>query len=140
MRLAQKTVYAVRAVFELAKRSRAGTPVAIATLSREQQIPSQFLQVIMRELRQGGFVESRRGKDGGYLLSRPPARLPVGEVVRFFEGDFSPVERPDSGTDPFPAFAGLWDAARQALDEVFDGTTFATLIEREQRSAPDYVI
>ena len=48
----------------------------------EQGIPPQFLQVIMRELRQGGFVESRRGKDGGYILNRP-LRIGHVEVIRF---------------------------------------------------------
>lgn len=85
MRLAQKTVYAVRAVFELAMREPSGEPVAIATIAQAQKIPAQFLQVIMRELRQGGFVDSRRGKDGGYLLGRPAADLAVGEVVRFLK-------------------------------------------------------
>ena len=44
-------------------------PLSIACIGKQQQIPEQFLQVIMRELRQGGFVASRRGKTGGYVWS-----------------------------------------------------------------------
>jgi len=143
MRLAQKTVYAVRAVYELARRQGGEMPVAITAIAQAQHIPSQFLQVIMRELRQGGFVDSRRGKDGGYLLARPAAEVAVGEIVRFFEGDFSPVEGLDAADESaFPAFGQLWRDAQGALGRVFDEVSFATLLERErQRSAaPDYVI
>lgn len=137
MRLSQKTYYALRAVLELAKRG-GSEPQSIAAIAANQRIPSQFLQVIMRELRQGGFVESRRGKEGGYLLTLPPRELAVGSVVRFLEGDFAPVDEADG---EFPAFATLWSDAREALDAVFDRTTFADLIERERaQAAPNYVI
>lgn len=140
MRLSQKTYYALRAVLELAKRV-GGEPQSIAAIASSQRIPPQFLQVIMRELRQGGFVESRRGKEGGYLLAMPPRDLPVGRVVRFLEGDFAPIEGLDDEHHEFPAFTRLWTDARAALDEVFDRTSFADLIERERlQAAPDYVI
>lgn len=140
MRLSQKTYYALRAALELAKRPL-GEPISIAAIAANQQIPPQFLQVIMRELRQGGFVESRRGKEGGYLLAMPPRELSVGTVVRFLEGDFAPVDGVDAGGGDFPAFTQLWLDARDALDAVFDRTSFADLIERERaQAAHDYVI
>ena len=140
MRLSQKTYYALRAVFELAKRG-GSEPQSIAAIAANQQIPPQFLQVIMRELRQGGFVESRRGKEGGYLLAMPARELAVGDVVRFLEGDFAPVDGLDDGSHEFPAFTQLWTDSRAALDTVFDRTSFADLIERERaQAAPDYVI
>ncbi len=74
MILSQKSQYAVRAVFELAKRHGAG-PVAAARLAEAQYIPLRFLENILGELRQAGFVESVRGKEGGYRLSRPPAQV-----------------------------------------------------------------
>jgi len=141
MRLSQKCCYALRALLELAKR-RDGLPLSIAAIGRSQQIPAQFLQVIMRELRQGGFVESRRGKEGGYLLARSPSELSVGEVLRFLEGDFRPVE-PESD-ERHHAFTQLWDDAEAALAAVYDGVTFAELAERDlahhRRGAPDFVI
>lgn len=141
MRLSQKTAYALRAVFELAKQA-GSSPLSIAAIAASQDIPPQFLQVIMRELRQGGFVDSRRGKDGGYLLALPANELSVGAVVRFLEGDFAPIEDLDETGGAYPAFTQLWCEARDALGEVFDRTTFADLIDRERQStaAPDYVI
>lgn len=143
MRLSQKTFYALRAVVELSRRPP-GEPVAISVISSAQRIPPQFLQVIMRELRQGGFVESRRGKEGGYMLASPASTLPVGAVVRFFEGDFTPIEGLDDHRDgnEFPAFTQLWSEVAEALGQVFDGVNFADLVERQQqRQTPmDFVI
>ncbi len=69
MLVSQKSQYALRAVFELARRN-GGLPVKIADIAEAQAIPQRFLEVIMNQLKQGGFVESRRGKRGGYLLAR----------------------------------------------------------------------
>ena len=144
MRLSQKCLYALRAVLELAKRQQAAEPVSIAAIGQAQDIPNQFLQVIMRELRQGGFVESRRGKEGGYLLARPAAELPVGDVVRFLEGEFVPRDDHDPAGDGVTAFTQLWQDVGSALDAVFDGVSFGDLMDRERAqqaaSVPNYVI
>lgn len=136
MRLSQKCCYALRAVLELARRGDE-EPVSIATLGQAEGIPPQFLQVIMRELRQGGFVASRRGKDGGYLLTRPSRDIRVGEVVRFLDGSFSPVEGEDRD---HPAFARLWQEAEAALNAAFDAVSLQDLLDRGQQTPYDFVI
>ena len=94
--VSQKCQYALRAVFELAKRHGRG-PVRIGDVAKAQAIPPRFLEVILNQLKQAGFVESRRGNEGGYLLARAPERLTVGEIVRFVEGPIRPVTcTPDS--------------------------------------------
>ena len=94
--VSQKCQYALRAVFELAKRHGRG-PVRIGAVAKAQAIPPRFLEVILNQLKQAGFVESRRGNEGGYLLARAPERLTVGEIVRFVEGPIRPVTcTPDS--------------------------------------------
>src|SRR5215475_4771227 len=80
-----KGEYALQALFDLAAQ-RAGEPVKIADIARRQKIPQKFLELILASLKQGGFVESRRGAEGGYLLARPASELTVGEVLRFVEG------------------------------------------------------
>ncbi len=80
-----KGEYALQAIFDLASQ-RPGEPVRIAEIARRQQIPQKFLELILASLKQGGFVESRRGAEGGYLLARPAENLSVGEVLRFVEG------------------------------------------------------
>jgi Rrf2 family protein len=136
MPISQKTQYAVRAVFELAKRKRIG-PTKISEIAEAQAIPQRFLENILNQLKGGGFVDSVRGKDGGYLLAREPNNLTVGEILRFIDGPLSPVECavpgkknscPMNGRCPF---RGLWARAERALAEVYDGTTFGELVTQE---------
>src|ERR1041384_3166876 len=85
MNISVKGEYALQAIFDLASQP-AGEPVKIAGIARRQKIPQKFLELILAGLKQGGFVESRRGAEGGYLLARPADQITVGEVIRFVEG------------------------------------------------------
>ena len=73
MNISVKGEYALQAIFDLASQ-RPGEPVSIADIARRQKIPQKFLELILAGLKQGGFVESRRGAEGGYLLARPAGR------------------------------------------------------------------
>ncbi len=84
MLVSQKCQYALRAIFELAKRTGQG-PVKIAEIAEAQAIPVRFLEVILSQLKQGRFAVSQRGSEGGYQLARPPQELTVGEITRVAE-------------------------------------------------------
>ncbi len=101
MNISVKGDYALRAVFDLALQ-RPGHPIKIADVARRQKIPQKFLELILSGLKQGGFVESRRGAEGGYLLARSPETITVGEVFRYVEGDEKQKKRPpaDCGSVP----------------------------------------
>src|ERR1043166_7023702 len=85
MNISVKGEYALQAIFDLSSQPP-GQPVKIADIARRQNIPKKFLELILASLKQGGFVESRRGAEGGYLLARPASLITIGEVCRFFEG------------------------------------------------------
>lgn len=144
MQISQKCQYAVRAVFELAKHYGKG-PVRIADVAKAQAIPARFLEVILGELRQGRFVESRRGRDGGYLLARAPRSISVGQVLRFVEGPIAPVGCLAEGGGQDCAlhgrcvFDGLWRKAQEAVADVYDSTSFQDLLEEELRMRREYV-
>src|SRR6266853_1015460 len=70
MNISVKGQYALHAIFDLSSQPP-GQPVKIADIARRQNIPQKFLELILASLKQGGFVESRRGAEGGYLLARP---------------------------------------------------------------------
>ena len=134
----QKTVYALRAIFELAKRFNEG-PISIAILADTQAIPPRFLENILLQLKQVGIVESVRGKVGGYMLARPPAEISVGDVLRAAEGQISPVSCLNGKTqDSCPmrddcVFLPMWHRAESAMLEVYDGTSFEDLLEESNR-------
>src|SRR5256885_14716555 len=84
MNISVKGEYALQAIFDLSSQPP-GQPVKIADIARRQNIPQKFLELILASLKQGGFVESRRGAEGGYLLARPATLITIGEVYRFFD-------------------------------------------------------
>src|ERR1044071_2632371 len=86
MNISVKGEYALHAVFDLSTQTP-GQPVKIADIAKRQKIPQKFLELILASLKQGGFVESRRGAEGGYLLARPADAIKVGQVIRFMEGN-----------------------------------------------------
>jgi Rrf2 family protein len=140
MKISVKGEYALQAVFDLALQE-AGQPVKIADIAQRQKIPQKFLELILAGLKHGGFVESRRGAEGGYLLARPPEAITVGEVLRYVEGTRSgrgAKRRPDS------PFAEMWNRVDQAVSEVIDRTNFAELKrtwrERQHSYVPNWEI
>jgi len=130
----------LRALFELAKR-RTGKPTAMAQIAKAQAIPPKFLELILSELRQGGFVDSQRGRGGGYVLRARPDELTVGAIIRFVDGPVAPVKC-IAGNAPSDeicslygscAFVDMWSRARDAVAAVYDNTTFQHLIDKERR-------
>ncbi len=147
MLVTQKCQYALRAVFELARRGDQ-RPVKIAQIAEEQNIPFRFLEVILSQLKQAGFVESRRGTEGGYLLAQSPAQLTVGDIVRFIDGSpisaeptDPPARKPARAplTPPTDVFGTIWQEAAQAVFNVFDGVTINDLLERDKHQREQYV-
>src|SRR5258705_6402114 len=123
MNISVKSEYALLAVFDLALQA-AGEPVKIADIARRQAIPQKFLELILASLKQGGFVESRRGAEGGYKLARPADQITIGEVLRFVEdGKKNRRTAPDAFTD-------LWKRVDASISTILDRTTFAELVRR----------
>lgn len=145
MSLSQKCYYAIRAIFELAQAPE-GRAVKIGDIAERQGIPAKFLEAILNQLKGGGFVESRRGAEGGYLLARSPRGLSLGEIIRFVEGPLRPMSCSgrNQGCEESPSacvFSSIWDEAEKALAGVYDGITFQILVDRSRKApAPDFAI
>jgi Rrf2 family protein len=119
-----KGEYALQALFDLAAQ-KPGDPVKIADIARRQKIPQKFLELILASLKQGGFVESRRGAEGGYLLARGAESITVGEVLRFVEGPQDRKARRRKSEDA--PFKEVWTRVDEAVSGILDHTTFADL-------------
>jgi Rrf2 family protein len=65
--------------------------MAVVDLARENQIPRRYLEQILNALRHKGLVQSTRGARGGYQLSRRPANISIGEIIRAVEGEMDPI-------------------------------------------------
>jgi Rrf2 family protein len=137
MNISVKGEYALQAIFDLAMQPP-GEPVRIADIAHRQKIPQKFLELILAGLKQAGFVESRRGAEGGYLLARSADSLTVGEVVRFVEGPHHAKGRARrKGETPF---TDMWQQVDQAVSSVIDRTTFADLMRGWQDKQNRFVL
>ena len=137
MNISVKGEYALHAVFDLSTQPQ-GQPVKIADIAKRQKIPQKFLELILASLKQGGFVESRRGAEGGYLLSRAPDSLTVGEVLRHIDGASQAKGRSRrKGETPFTE---MWGQVEQAVSSVIDKTTFGDLLRGWQEKQNRYVM
>jgi Rrf2 family protein len=131
--VSQKSRYALKAVLELSVRFGQG-PTSISQIAKTQAIPARFLEAILAQLKRGGFVASRRGNEGGYILARPPAEVSVGDVLRVLQGPplatlCANHPQPECPHDGECVFAKLWERACTAVDAVYDSTNFQTLME-----------
>ena len=138
MLVSQKSQYALRSIFELSKHHGKG-PVKIAKIAEAQAIPPRFLEVILSQLKQIGIVNSRRGNEGGYYLIQSPKDLTVGDVMKFIQGSFDPVNCVAEGSkDRCPlygdcVFLPMWEEVRNAISNVYDNTSFQDLIDNEKK-------
>jgi Rrf2 family protein len=130
VRISAKSDYAIRAMAELATAWGKGS-VKAEDIATAQDIPLNFLLGILRELRNGQLVRSVRGRDGGYLLSRPPQDIALADVIRVVDGPLANVRDLSLSELSYPgAAAGLrdvWMAVRGSLREVLENVTIADL-------------
>lgn len=139
MLLSNRTKYALKALALLARESGKG-PLQIAEVAARERIPKKFLEAILLALRNRGILESRKGKGGGYLLSKPSSEISISSVLRIFEGSIAPVPcvaglpaRPCAECRDSAA-CGIRLVMREAYEataSVLDRTTLADMVERE---------
>lgn len=127
MQISARGDYAVRAAVALAVAYP--RTVSAQALAAEQEMPRKFLETILADLRRAGLVQSTRGVDGGYALSRPPAEMHVGAVLRAVDGPLAGVRgmRPEETVYNGSAehLRELWIAVRAAVRRVLDEVSLA---------------
>ena len=89
--LTQRSRYALRAMMFLADAIPGGPPIPMNRIAAEANVPRKFLELILADLREAGFLHSHRGKMGGYCLSRPSHLISLGEIIRVIEGPLALV-------------------------------------------------
>ena len=83
--LSKKTQYALQALSYLAEKD-SDEPILIAEIAVAKNIPLKFLENILLELRKAGFLESKKGKHGGYFFALPPSKIKLSAIFRVIEG------------------------------------------------------
>ncbi len=133
MRVSAKSDYAIRAAVELAVAGEG--PVKGERLAQAQEIPSNFLENILSDLRNAGIVASRRGADGGYWLARPAAEVSLADIIRAVDGPLANVRGVRSEQVAYQGSAeklrDVWVAVRASLRGVLENVTLADLARGE---------
>ena len=88
--LTKKGKYGLKALVHLSKMPP-GELAFVGDIAAKNNIPKKFLDAILGELRNAGFVQSRKGKEGGYRLAKQPSEIKVGHVVRVLDGPLAPI-------------------------------------------------
>ena len=143
--ISKKVQYSLRALYSLTEAYGEG-PVLISRLAEKEHIPLKFLEAILLELKGMGFVESKKGRGGGYQLSRDPEGITIGSVIRSIDGPLAPLPcASETAYRPCETCADvsacgtriIMRQVRDATAKILDGTTLTdivrmTRLERQQ--------
>jgi Rrf2 family transcriptional regulator, cysteine metabolism repressor len=139
MKLTAKSDYAVLAVVGLARHYQSGESVRIEDLAEQQGIPRTYLVQILIELKAQKLVKSVRGKNGGYLLARPPGQITLADVLRTVHGQVFDSPALSEPQCP-PELRSAWTKLQKAVDDAADSITFQSLLEETSDRAKMYYI
>ena len=133
MRISYKGDYALKTILDLTFRYKDG-PVHIEDISKRQDIPLKFLEQILLQLKKGKFVNSKKGPSGGYYLARRPSAIYLGEVLRYIEGDISPISCVGNAALEYPCdfkdkcgFIDIWNRVDKAISGIVDKVSFESI-------------
>jgi Rrf2 family protein len=134
MRISAKADYAVRATLELAA-ADGGEPVKGEKIADAQDIPLQFLEHILLELKHARIVRAKRGARGGYWLARPADDITLANVIRAVEGPLANIQDDAPEQTSYPGHAerlrDVWVAVRANLRAVLEQVTLADVASGE---------
>ncbi|MFC5457729.1 RrF2 family transcriptional regulator [Prosthecobacter fluviatilis] len=138
MRLTKRGEYALRTMIRLgiAERQNEGV-ISVSTLAEQEHLPFKFLEAILFELRNAGYVESQRGKYGGTRLAKPMKSIKMGEIVRLIDGKLAPIgcaseTEYEKCTCPDETHCGLrmlMIDVRNAIANILDRYTLENVVE-----------
>ncbi|MBI4658689.1 MAG: Rrf2 family transcriptional regulator [Verrucomicrobia bacterium] len=138
MRLTKRGEYALRALIDLGIAQEVGRPLLqISEIADKENIPIKFLEAILVQLKEAGYLDSKRGKQGGYSLKKPMDTIKIGDVVRKLEGPLAPIpcvsqnfyERCSCPDEAHCGLRMLMLDVRNAISDVLDRYSLAETVE-----------
>jgi Rrf2 family cysteine metabolism transcriptional repressor len=139
VKLSVKSDYAARAVLGLARHYQLGVSMRVEDLAMKQGVPANYLVQILIELKSNQIVKSQRGKDGGYMLARPPAEITLGDILRCVHGNVFDTPALSDAHCPME-LREAWRTLQKALEETSDRISFQQLLEAGQDKEKMYYI
>ena len=132
MNLSSRCRYATRAMIEMAREFGKG-PMSLRTIEENQQISRQYLQQLMPPLKKEGLIRVVKGKNGGFMLARPPAEIRIGEIIHAQQGDIAIVECVQNGDvcdfELQCPSRDIWVEASRRLNEYFNSLSLEDVVK-----------
>jgi len=123
-------------MLELALNYKNGA-LSIKDIAERQDISAKYLVQIITALKAAGLVVSVRGSGGGYLLSRPPSQISLGEVIRSLEGSIAPVHCADDGNvcprTEFCVTHDVWVQMKKSVDNIINSLDLEKMVKRQKQ-------
>lgn len=143
MKISTKGRYAIRVMIDLAQHNT-GEYIPLMDIAKRQEISEKYLESIVVILSRNDFVQSLRGKGGGYRLIKDPSEYTVGSILRITEGSFAPVsclEKQPNRCEraSYCKTLHMWEGLQKVVEEYFEGITIQDLLEQAQ-GGDDYII
>ena len=138
MKLSTKSTYGLRAMVNIALGQKNGA-VSVKEISKKEEISAIYLEQLLNKLRRKDLVKSVRGPAGGYILSKKPSRITIGDIVKTLEGSISPVDCA-SGRESWKMACGrskdcvakiVWAKLATAIDDCLESVTLADLCNKK---------
>ncbi len=130
MKLSTRSRYGTRMLLDIAENSN-GKPVSVSEVSGRLGVSVKYLEQLIRPLKRGGYLESVRGPKGGHMLTRPPAEITVGEVVRLLEGGINLTDCVGDericGRSDKCSVRSVWVEATNAMNAILDSITLSQI-------------
>lgn len=145
MKISTKGRYALRMLVDLAEHQSEGF-VALKDIAGRQNISKKYLEQIVPVLNNSGFLQTNRGYQGGYRLSKTPDKYTVGDILRLTEGSLAPVACLENSPNLCErqnecATLHVWEGLYKVINEYLDGITLQDIIDsKAEMNGNDYVI
>jgi Rrf2 family protein len=134
MKISLRCHYALKVILDLSNHFQ-NNLVHIIDLAERQNIPPKYLEQVLTRLKKGGFIQSKKGPNGGYSLCRPPKGITVGEIIRVMEPSLFSTPDPDDGLPgngvTRNSFFGILEEIEEAISSVIDRIDFSEIQQRE---------
>ena len=142
MRITYKGDYALKTLLYLALNE--GRLSTIQKIAKNLDIPTKFLEQVLLELKRAGFVNSKRGKIGGYFLAKPAKDIKLGEVIRFIDGPLEPIACVDNNYKDcqdikFCVFRKIWQEITEKISSFVDKISFEDLVNEVKKKEKELV-
>lgn len=142
MKFSTKGRYALRVIIDLAEHN-SGKYIPLTDIAARQEISEKYLESIVSVLSKNNYVDSLRGKGGGYRLNRSPDEYTVGSIIKLIEGSLAPVACLENNAKPCERTSecrtiGMWSGLQKLINDYLEGITIGDLIRGD--SVTDFVI